>query len=103
MIVDAVRQVYKGRITYAANWDKVGEVGFWDALDVIGVHAYFPLADGDNPDAETLRRGWDAPLAKPASPRRRRGRQAGGLRRDRLQPLAGRGPAALGVRGSRQP
>jgi hypothetical protein len=63
-IVDAVRQVYKGRITYAANWDNLGGVGFWDALDVIGVHAYFPLADGDGPDAETLRRGWDGPLER---------------------------------------
>lgn len=62
-IVSAVRQVYKGRITYAANWDNLGKVGFWDAVDVIGVHAYFPLAEGDSPDAETLRRGWDEPLA----------------------------------------
>ena len=63
-IVAAVRQVYSGRITYAANWDQLGQVGFWDAVDVIGVHAYFPLAEGDGPDAETLRRGWDAPLAE---------------------------------------
>ena len=27
------------------------------------MHAYYPLADGDSPDAETLRRGWDGPLA----------------------------------------
>ena len=62
-VIAAVRQVYKGQITYAANWDSLGKVGFWDALDVIGVHAYFPLAAGDSPDAETLRRGWDEPLA----------------------------------------
>jgi hypothetical protein len=62
-IIAAVRQVYKGRITYAANWDNLGKIDFWDALDVIGVHAYFPLADGDSPDAGTLRRGWDRHLA----------------------------------------
>jgi hypothetical protein len=62
-IIAAVRRVYSGQITYAANWDKVGEIGFWDALDVIGVHAYFPLAHADDPDTETLHRGWDAPLA----------------------------------------
>lgn len=62
-IVAAVRQVYRGQITYAANWDNLDEVGFWDAVDVIGVHGYFPLADGDSPDAESLYRGWDAPLA----------------------------------------
>ena len=62
-VVAAVRQVYSGRITYAANWDSLGRVGFWDAVDVIGVHGYYPLADGDAPDAETLRRGWEAHLA----------------------------------------
>ncbi|MFQ5350178.1 MAG: hypothetical protein ACE5EG_07035, partial [Thermoanaerobaculia bacterium] len=61
-IVAAVRQVYTGKITYAANWDNLQGIGFWDAVDVIGVHAYFPLAYQDSPDAETLRRGWDAPL-----------------------------------------
>ena len=95
-IVAAVRQVYSGRITYAANWDTLGKVGFWDAVDVIGVHAYYPLAEDDSPDAETLRRGWDGPLADLR-------RLAGGLRRDRLQPLARRRPAALGVRDARQP
>jgi hypothetical protein len=61
-IVAAVRRVYHGPITYAANWDSLDRIGFWDALDVIGVHGYFPLADGDSPDVETLRRGWDGPL-----------------------------------------
>ena len=63
-IVAAVREVYNGRITYAANWDSLGKVGFWDAVDVIGVHGYFPLAEADSPDAETLRRGWEEPLAR---------------------------------------
>ncbi len=63
-IIAAVRQVYGGQITYAANWDSLDRVGFWDAVDVIGVHAYYPLAAGDDPDAETISRGWDRPLAE---------------------------------------
>ncbi len=62
-IIARVRSVYKGRITYAANWDSLERVPFWDAVDVIGVHAYFPLAGSDDPSVEEIRRGWDTPLA----------------------------------------
>ncbi|MEM9553009.1 MAG: hypothetical protein AAGC60_02035 [Acidobacteriota bacterium] len=44
-IVEAARAVYSGRIGYAANFDQYHEVGFWDALDVMGVNAYFKLRD----------------------------------------------------------
>ena len=61
-IVAAVRRVYSGRLTYAANWDGVDRVPFWDAVDLIGVHAYFPLTQDDVPDRRQLWRAWDAPL-----------------------------------------
>lgn len=63
-IIQDVRGVYHGAITYAANWDQLDRVPFWDALDLIGVHAYFPLADEKDPDRESLARGWDQPLAQ---------------------------------------
>ena len=64
-IIGAVREVFNGRLTYAANWDTVERVAFWDALDLIGVHAYYPLAAGEGtPDRDTIRRAWDEPLAK---------------------------------------
>jgi hypothetical protein len=44
-IIRAVRAVYRGKLTYSANWDGVHRVPFWDAVDLIGVQAYFPLAD----------------------------------------------------------
>lgn len=58
-IIREVRKVYRGEILYAANWDSLAKVPFWDAVDLIGVHAYFPLAESANPDRATLRRGWD--------------------------------------------
>ncbi|MDH3403815.1 MAG: hypothetical protein OES32_10780 [Acidobacteriota bacterium] len=61
-VVAAVREVYSGAITYAANWDGIRRVAFWDAVDLIGVHAYFPLAAEDWPLHEALAAGWDAPL-----------------------------------------
>lgn len=62
-LIAEVRRVYGGRLTYAANWDGIDDVPFWDALDLIGVHAYFPLALHSWPDRTALERGWDAPLA----------------------------------------
>ena len=46
-IIAAVRAVYRGKVTYGANWNDYAEVKFWDALDYIGVLAYFPLTKND--------------------------------------------------------
>lgn len=61
-IIAAVRKVYRGPLTYAANWDEASEVPFWKDLDAIGVQAYFPLADGPDPSMKQLMAGWDGPM-----------------------------------------
>jgi len=44
-IIAAVRSEYSGKLAYSANWyDEYEHVEFWDALDLIGVNVYFPLA-----------------------------------------------------------
>ncbi|MCH7824107.1 MAG: hypothetical protein IH849_04845 [Acidobacteria bacterium] len=43
-LIANVRTVYGGPLSYAANFDQVQEVGFWDALDVVGATAYFSLS-----------------------------------------------------------
>jgi hypothetical protein len=43
-ILHDVRRRYPGLITYAANWDDVGDTVILGDLDVIGVNAFFPLA-----------------------------------------------------------
>ena len=58
-IIRAVREVYKGKVTYGANWNEYADVKFWDALDYIGVLAYFPLATTTDPSAEQLAAGWE--------------------------------------------
>lgn len=63
-VFEAVRKVYSGELVYAANWDAIERVPFWDAVDRIGVHAYFPLSESDDPTTEELRAAWDAPLAR---------------------------------------
>ena len=58
-LIAEVRTVYDGKLTYAANWwDEYEDVPFWDALDYIGVQAYFELSDKDDPTVATLRAGW---------------------------------------------
>ena len=59
-LIKKVRSVYKGKITYAANWDReFKEVTFWDELDYIGVQAYFPLTKNKKPTLKDIKGGWD--------------------------------------------
>jgi len=44
-LIERIRQIYRGPLVYAANWNEVARVPFWDALDYIGVQFYAPLAD----------------------------------------------------------
>jgi len=58
-IIARVRRVYSGPITYCANWhDEVERIEFWDALDFIGVQAYYPLGDDMRPSARAMRSAW---------------------------------------------
>ena len=43
-LVAEVRAIYGGKLVYAANWDEIDRVRFWDALDYVGVQLYAPLA-----------------------------------------------------------
>jgi len=58
-IIIAVREIYEGPITYAANWDEVFQVDWWDDLDAIGVDAYFPLTDQAEPSVDELKKVWE--------------------------------------------
>jgi len=42
-IIANSRKHYKGKLTFAANFDNYHEINFWDELDFIGINAYFPL------------------------------------------------------------
>lgn len=59
-----IRGVYKGPITYAANWDEYEKVKFWDVVDYIGIDAYFPLLDQQTPDVKGMMRKWNGPASK---------------------------------------
>jgi len=44
-LIVQTREVYGGRLTYAANFDHYHDVGFWPSLDIVGINAYFSLRD----------------------------------------------------------
>ena len=58
-LIAKVRKVYKGKLTYAENWDTFDKVHFWKKLDYIGVDAYFPLSGAQTPGIEEMEKGWD--------------------------------------------
>ncbi len=48
-LIQEIKKVYTGKLTYAANWDEYKRVPFWKELDYIGVDAYFPLIADQTP------------------------------------------------------
>lgn len=58
-LIVEVRTVYKGKLTYAANWDEYKRVPFWNLLDYIGVDAYFPISENKTPTLEEVELGWE--------------------------------------------
>ncbi|MBV9656994.1 MAG: hypothetical protein JO295_02680 [Verrucomicrobia bacterium] len=61
-IITAVRAVYGGKLTYGGSWDSYGQVGFYDALDYLGVLAYFPLTSKPDPSLKQIAQGWEKHL-----------------------------------------
>lgn len=58
-LIADIRQIYRGPLTYAAHWEKeFDRVEFWDALDFIGVSAYFPLDTPEGASVEQLVAAW---------------------------------------------
>lgn len=64
-LIRNTRHLYRGKLTYAANFDNYQEVDFWEELDFIGINAYFPLRKVVNgpliegPIKQQFRNSWD--------------------------------------------
>ena len=65
-VITEARARFSGNLTYAANWDSYSTyarlpqyaVQFWDALDYVGVDAYFPLTNSYSPTVTQLISAW---------------------------------------------
>lgn len=55
-LVAQVKTLYSGPLLYAANHGNENDVTWWDAVDIIGVDAYYPL-DPSNPNPSKLWNG----------------------------------------------
>lgn len=58
-LVDSVRSVYHGELTYAAATDEAIHVGFWDQVDEIGINAYPPLTTKTDPTVDEMVAAWN--------------------------------------------
>lgn len=57
-IIALLRNLYGGRLTYAANWgEEFEQLTFWDDLDAIGLNSYYPLSTKEEPTNEELLEG----------------------------------------------
>jgi hypothetical protein len=74
-VIAGVREVYSRPITYAANHDEYEEIAFWDALDFIGVDAYFPLSEVPTTVISDLARAWEPIVADMAEIAQLQGRR----------------------------
>ncbi|MEM6730207.1 MAG: hypothetical protein AAF658_01555 [Myxococcota bacterium] len=63
-LIADVRAVTKAPLTYAANWPNYEKVRFWDALDAIGIQAYFPLSENPDPSTAELEAAWSDRMKK---------------------------------------
>jgi len=57
-LIEKVKAIYKGELTYAANWDEYTKTHFWEALDYMGIDGYFPLSKNKTPQIQELKKGW---------------------------------------------
>ena len=57
-LINEIKKIYKGKLTYAANWDEYKRTPFWKQLDYIGIDAYFPISDSKTPTVEECLEGW---------------------------------------------
>ena len=58
LLIAKIKNIYKGKITYAENWDTFENVPFISSLDYIGIDAYFPLSKLQSPDIKALSSAW---------------------------------------------
>jgi len=64
-IITEIRKLYKGPITYSANWgEEFEKLAFWDKLDYIGISCYYPLTKDKQPSDKQLIKGFEDNMDK---------------------------------------
>ncbi len=63
-LIKDIKKVYSGKLTYSSNWDSYDKVPIWDALDFVGISAYFPLTEVETPPTMMLTYRWNKHIKK---------------------------------------
>ena len=58
-IIRNTRTHYTGPLIYAANHGNEKNVGWWNDLDYIGIDAYYPLTNKNDPTLNELKTAWE--------------------------------------------
>jgi hypothetical protein len=66
-VIQAVRAVYSGPLTYAANWDDAEHTVIWGDLDLIGINAFYPLTQNEKANLTRLLLGGQTVAKRVAS------------------------------------
>jgi len=53
-----IRDVYKGKLTYSANWDHYRDIPFWNQLDLFSTNCYYKLGDNRDVKLEEINKRW---------------------------------------------
>jgi hypothetical protein len=53
-----VRGIFKGMLTYSANWDHYREVTFWDWLDFAAMNCYYTLGEDNKVTVPQIEANW---------------------------------------------
>ncbi len=57
-LIRKVRKVYKGRLSYSANWDHYKDIEWWRDLDLVGMTVYHDLVGDNKPTLDVLIEAW---------------------------------------------
>jgi Ca2+-binding RTX toxin-like protein len=57
-LIESVRAIYGGVITYAATAASAKDVSFWDAVDLIGVNAYYRMSESTSATVQDYIDTW---------------------------------------------
>ncbi|MCK6485917.1 MAG: hypothetical protein HUU22_07965 [Phycisphaerae bacterium] len=57
-LIQEVKQFYRGKLGYSANWDHYRPIEFWDDLDYVGMTSYYKLADAPGPTVDEVVQAW---------------------------------------------
>lgn len=63
-VIRSVREFYRGPLVYAAHHEEFERITWWDALDALGVDAYFPLAAQEGDTVDALVKAWRPYVAR---------------------------------------